>query len=139
MTIPRIGETARSFRLPAAQGGEIALDDYKGRNAVIVWFTKGMACVFCRQQMSQLARAYPRIREHGGEVLEVTNSPVGRAQFYAKKFTLPFPYLCDPDYRVRSAWGLQKRSYGPGYYAKTLVAGMKVGPVPNDFGDFKPA
>jgi peroxiredoxin len=139
MTIPRIGERARSFRLPSAQGGEVGLDDFENRRAVVVWFTKGMACPFCRQQMSQLARAYPRIKERGGEVLEVTSSAPARAQFYARQFKLPFPYLCDPDYRVRAEWGLAKRPHGLGYYAKTLMAGMKAPPPPNDFGSFKPA
>jgi peroxiredoxin len=138
MAIPRIGERARSFRLPSAQGNEVGLDDFKGRSAVVLWFTKGMACPFCRQQMSQLARAYPRIKEHGGEVLEVTNSTPARAQFYARRFSLPFPYLCDSDHRVRAEWGLQKRSHGLGYYAKTFVTGMKMEPPPNDFGNFKP-
>src|SRR5205823_4136374 len=138
MTIPRIGERARSFRLPSAQGGEVGLDDFKNRSAVVVWFTKGMACPFCRQQMSQLARAYPQIKERGGEVLEVTSSTPARAQFYARRFTLPFPYLCDPDHRVRADWGLQKRAHGLGYYAKTLVNAMKMeppaGPGPHALG-----
>jgi peroxiredoxin len=139
MTIPTIGEQARSFRLPSAQGGEVGLDDYRGHKAVVLWFTKGMACPFCRQQMSQLARAYARIQERGGEVVEVTNSTPARAQFYARRFTLPFPYLCDPEYRVRREWGLDKRSHGAAYYAKTLLAGMKAPSPPSDFGDFKPA
>ena len=138
MAIPSIGARARSFRLASAQGGEIGLDDFKNRSAVVVWFTKGMACPFCRQQMSQLARAYPSIKEHGGEVLEVTSSTPTRAQFYARQFKLPFPYLCDPDYRVRAEWGLQKRSHGPAHYVKTLVKGMSATPPPNDYGAFKP-
>jgi peroxiredoxin len=139
MTAPRIGEPGPSFRLPSAQGGEVGLEDFKGHHAVILWFTKGMACPFCRQQMSQLARVYPRIKQLGGEVLEVTNSTPARAQFYARQFRLPFPYLCDPDYRVRRAWGLERRSHGPAYYVKTLVAGMKSEMPPNDYGAFKPA
>jgi|ERR1051326_420573 peroxiredoxin len=139
MPLPKLGEKARSFRLPSAQGGEVALDDYKGRSAVVLWFTKGMACPFCRQQMSQLARAYPRVKEHGGEILEVTNTPLPRAQFYARQFALPFPYLCDPDFRVRREWGLEQRSHGPGYYVKTFIAGAKSTPPPSDYGGIKPA
>src|SRR5215208_5418963 len=139
MAVPKIGELAPALRLPAAQGGEISLSDYQGRRAVVLWFTKGMACPFCRQQMSQLTRALPRIRDRGGEVLEVTSSTPARAQAYARQFTLPFPYLCDPDYQARSAWGLEKRSHGPGYYAKRLVAGLKSAVPPNDYGTFKPA
>ncbi|MBM4439269.1 MAG: AhpC/TSA family protein [Candidatus Rokubacteria bacterium] len=139
MPIPRIGEKAPPFRLASAHGDEVALDDFKGRRAVVVWFTKGMACPFCRQQMSQLARGYPRVRELGGEVVEVTNSTPARARFYARRFTLPFPYLCDPDYAARRAWGLERRSRGPAYYARTLVAGLKLPALPNDYGDFMPA
>jgi peroxiredoxin len=139
MAIPRIGEPARPFRLPAAQGGEIGLNDFKGRQAVVLWFTKGMACPFCRQQMSQLKRAYPRIKEAGGEVLEVTNTTPARGQFYARQFELPFAYLCDPDHRVHDAWGIVRRPHGPGYYVKTFVQAMKMQPPPSDFGDVKPA
>jgi peroxiredoxin len=138
MAMPKIGETARPFRLPAASGVDIGLDDYKGRSAVVLWFTKGMACPFCRQQMSQLARGYDRIREHGGEVLEITNSTPSRARFYGRQFKLPFPYLCDPDYTVRRQWGLEKRSHGPAYYVKTFIAGASAAPPPNDYGNFKP-
>ena len=139
MAIPRIGEPARPFRLPSAQGGEVGLDDFKGRHAVILWFTKGMACPFCRQQMSQLKRAHARIKDAGGEILEVTGSAPARAQFYARQFALPFPYLCDPDHRVHEAWGIGRRSHGLGYYAKTLVKAIRTEPPANDFGTFKPA
>ena len=46
-----IGQMAPPLRLPSGQGQEVALEDYRGRQHVIVWFTKGMACPFCRQQM----------------------------------------------------------------------------------------
>jgi peroxiredoxin len=138
MAIPRIGEQARPFRLPSAQGGEVGLDDFKGRQAVVLWFTKGMGCPFCRQQMSQLKRAYPRIREAGGEILEVTNSTPARAAFYARRFALPFPYLCDPEHRVFSEWGIARRSHGPAFYAKTLVKALQMPVPPSDFGPFKP-
>ena len=138
MTIPRIGEPARPFRLPAAQGGEVSLDDFKGRHAVVLWFTKGMACPFCRQQMSQLKRGYARIRQAGGEVLQVTASPLARGQFYARQFALPFQYLCDVDHQVHDAWGIARRAHGIGYYAKTFEKAMKTQVPPSDFGAVKP-
>ena len=139
MTIPRIGERAPTFRLPAAQGGEIGLGDFTNRTAAIVWFTKGMACAFCRQQMSQIARAYSRIKEHNAEVLEITNSTLARGQLYARQFKLPFPYLCDPERQARAAWGIEKRAHGPGYYVKTFVAASKMAAPPSDFGELKPS
>src|SRR5919197_1898334 len=107
MSVIAVGQPAPSFRLPSGQGPVVGLDDYRGRGQVIVWFTKGMSCPFCRSQMSQLARGAERIRSLGAEVLQVTASPIERAAVYARSFKLPFPYLCDPEYRVYRARGLE--------------------------------
>ena len=128
-----VGQTAPAFRLPSGQGPEVALEDYRGRKNVIVWFTKGMACPFCRQQMSQLARAYGEFAARQAEIVEVTNSTPERARVYAQKFGLRFPYLCDPDYSVRRTWGLGLRSHGPLYYAKALYQGMTAPKVETGF------
>ena len=128
-----IGETAPSFRLPAAQGGEVGLDDYRGKQNVIVWLTKGMGCPFCRAQMSQLARSYDAIRQAGAEVLEVSVSPLSRAQMYAQKFKMPFPYLCDPDYRVHNEWKLASPPYGPLHVMHVMWTGMTSKMPENDY------
>ncbi len=134
-----IGTVAPSFRLPSAQGPDVALDDFRGRKNVIVWFTKGMSCPFCRQHMSQLARARDRFAALDAEVLEVTSSALDRARAYARKFPLPFPYLCDPDYRASRAFGLEIRSHGLAWYAKAFYVGATAGAVPNDYGQQTPA
>lgn len=133
-----VGQQAPPFRLPAGQGSEVGTEDYQGRSHLIVWFTKGMGCAFCRTQMSQLARGYPRLREAGAEVLQVTPTQPDRARFYARNFPIPFPYLCDPDYAVHRAWGLGVRSHSLAWYAKTFLAASKMPkPPPADIGDPK--
>jgi peroxiredoxin len=119
--------------LPTAQGSEVGIEDYRGKQNVIVWLTKGMGCPFCRSQMSQLARSYDDIRKRGAEVLEVSISPLSRAHIYAQKFKLPFPYLCDPDYRVHNEWKLASPPYGLVHAARAMWQGM-TSPMPeNDF------
>jgi len=71
------GEAMPSFRLPSGQGAEVSSEDYRGRNNLIVWFTKGMACPFCRQHMSQLVRGYPEFQKRDAEILEITTSKPG--------------------------------------------------------------
>ena len=137
MTTATLGERAPALRLPSGQGREIGLDDYRGRNNAIVWFTKGMACAFCRQHMSQLARGYPRFQALGAEILEITLTTPDRARFYVDKFKIPFPYLCDPDYQARRAWGLDARSHSMAWYAKRLYTGLKTPNPPSDFGEVK--
>jgi peroxiredoxin len=132
-----VGQPAPSFRLPSAEGAEIALEDFHGKKNVVVWFTKGMACPFCRSQMSQLARGYPEFQRLGAEVLEITLSSAPRARLYAQKFNIPFPYLCDPDYRVRRQWMLGDRRHGPASYARLVLRSIKEEPPSSDFGEVK--
>ena len=108
---PTVGDPAPPLRLPCAQGGEIDLQSYRGRALVIVWFTKGFSCPFCRQQMSQLARVAPKYRAVGAEVLVVSENTVeshlthgyeklavsSRAQFLARLFQEVYWPLRSPE------------------------------------------
>jgi peroxiredoxin len=133
-----VGQPAPPFRLPSAQGSEIGPEDYRGRKNVIVWFTKGMGCPFCRAQMSQLARGYADFQKLDAEILEVSVSSPKRARLYAQKFRIPFPYLCDPDFRVRREWGLERREHGLVFLARNLVSGMRAERPANDWGNWGP-
>lgn len=104
-----VGTIAPSFQLRGAHGRDVALEDYRGRRHVVVWFSKGMACPFCRHQMSQLSIAYPRLRGLNAEVVHITPTPVDRARMYARRFRLDFPYLSDPTFATWTAWGLALR------------------------------
>jgi peroxiredoxin len=111
MTGPEIGHPAPAFRLPSAQGAEVSLADYAGRRNVILFFAKGMGCGFCRQKMSQLARGAPRFHALDTDIVMISPTTPQRGRFYAKNFPVPFPYLCDPDYRVYEAYGMPVRKH----------------------------
>ena len=121
-----VGRQAPTFRLPAGQGGEIGPADYRGRSNLVVWFTKGMACPFCRTQMSQFARGLGRLKAAGTEVIQITPTKLDRARFYVKNFPIPFPYLCDPDLTVHREWGLGVRSHSLLWYLQKFQAGSKM-------------
>ena len=42
VTPPEVGSPAPPFRLASAQGQEIALEDYRGVQHVVLWFSKGL-------------------------------------------------------------------------------------------------
>jgi peroxiredoxin len=131
----KVGDAAPGFALPAAQGRTFDLGTYKGQN-VILWFTKGFGCPFCRQQMSQLARAAPRFHDRKADVLQITPTPLERARLYARNFKLPFAYLCDVDNTTRQAYGLGIRHNPVHWYLRKLARSAirrNAAPV-NEFG-----
>jgi peroxiredoxin len=133
-----VGQPVPAFRLPTGQGPEIGPEDYRGRRNIVVWFTKGMGCPFCRRHMSQLVEGYPSFSALNAEILEVTPTPPERARFYVRNYRIPFPYLCDPQRRVRSAWGLEKRQHSLAWYAGKFIDGARAQIPPDHFGKFSP-
>ncbi len=111
---PRLGEKAPDFRLAAAGGGEIALSDYLGRKNLLLWFSKGLYCPFCRRNMARLSQAYAQFVALDTEILQITHNTQKEADLYFRNYHLATPYLCDPDRRVHLAYGvaLERQSLG---------------------------
>ena len=42
MSLPALGAPAPTFRLISASGAEVALEDYRGRRKIVLWFSKGL-------------------------------------------------------------------------------------------------
>jgi peroxiredoxin len=129
-----IGERAPSFRLPSGQGPDVSLDEYVGRASLILLFAKGMACGFCRQKMSQLARGLSTFQALGAEIVLITPTLPSRARFYATHFKLAFPYLSDPDYTVYRQYGLDVRPHALSWYAHRLYLGVTTQKPETEFG-----
>jgi len=65
----------------------------------------------------------------------VTRTPLARAQLYARRFPLTFPYLCDVDSAARRAYGLGSRPYPiSDYAARMLTALWRPKAFPDDYG-----
>jgi peroxiredoxin Q/BCP len=134
-----VGQKVPSFRLPAAQGGELGPGDYEGRRNLILFFAKGMACGFCRQKMSQLARGASRFQALDTDVVMVAPTTLERGRFYARNFPLPFPYLCDPDYRVFQDYGMAVREHSLLWKTRLFTNAMRMPhPEVTELGAAKP-
>lgn len=56
--------------------------------------------------MAQLRLGYPEIKKRGADLLQITITPAKLGPIYAKRFDLPFPYLCDQDQSLHRLFGL---------------------------------
>jgi peroxiredoxin len=116
-----VGKPAPEFRLPTADQGEIALSECLSRGHAVVWFSRGLGCPVCRRNRAQLTLSYPSLRELNAEILEVTPTPVDRANFYFSNYSLAFPYLCDPSRSSFEAYGVDQKPVTVWDQAKVMM------------------
>jgi peroxiredoxin len=112
---------APDFRLAAAGGGEIALSDYLGRKNLLLWFSKGLHCPFCRRNMARLSQAYAQFLALHAEVLQITHNTQEEAELYFRSYKLATPYLCDPDRQVHLRYGIPLEQQAIGAVAANIV------------------
>lgn len=85
---------APGFTLPEASGLQISLSDYRGRPLVLVFF-RSFSSPVCRRHLSELQRAYQRIRAAGGEVVAISVEPREKSRAAKEELGLTFPILAD--------------------------------------------
>jgi putative peptide zinc metalloprotease protein len=119
-----VGRAAPEFRLASAQGGEIGPQDYRGAKRVVLWFSKGLFCPFCRRNMAQLGLRYPEIQAMQAEVLQVTHNTLEEARGYLKHYPMKFPYLCDAERTVHERYGVTLTGIGLGGFLASGAAVM---------------
>lgn len=66
----KVGDAAPDFTLQTVDGETVSLDDYKGKNLVLV-FNRGHWCPFCMNQVGQLAAKAGEFDAQDAEVLVV--------------------------------------------------------------------
>jgi len=119
-----VNTVAPNFRLASAQGHDIALEDYRGQKNVLLWFSNGLFCPFCRRYMAQLRLGYPELQRRNTDILQVTCSTPEEAQLYFRQYQLSFPYLCDPERAIFPLYGIRIARAALGKFAAHMAAGM---------------
>ena len=103
-----VGDPAPHFTLPAIQGGQVSLADYHGRSRIILWFSRGFTCNFCRRYMQLILSRYDEMIAHEIEVVQIAPNLLETARLYFDPAT-PYPFICDPDKRLYAVYGLGDR------------------------------
>ena len=107
----KVGSPAPELELESVQGPTIRLSDYRGTHNVVIWFSRGYNCPFCRRYMAQLDQAHDKFRAANVEVLLVGPNVLKPARIYFQRQPLKFHFLCDPTKSVYLRFGL--RDLGP--------------------------
>jgi peroxiredoxin len=103
-----VGDVAPEFTLPSLRGTQISLGNYRHKRHVVLWFSRGFTCNFCRNYMQSVIDAYPALQAAGIEVIQVAPNLLESARAYFDDGP-PFPFVCDPDKRMYAVYGLGDR------------------------------
>ncbi len=134
------GDTAPAFRLTAADGRTVALQDYRGRSLVVYFYPAAMT-PGCTKQACDFRDNLALLAEAGVDVVGISpDKPEKLARFVARD-ALTFPLLADPEKTILTAYGAfgEKTLYGKtvtGVIRSTIVVDPK-GKVAHAFYNVK--
>ena len=105
MAVIEEGQPAPMFRLPTGEGGEVALEDLRGKKVVLYFYPKDdtpgctrEACAF-RDLRSEFAAK-------GAEIIGVSPDSPDSHRAFSQKFSLPFTLLADEGADVAQKYGV---------------------------------
>jgi peroxiredoxin Q/BCP len=141
--MPAIGKTAPKFKLPASSGQTIALEDFKGKQMVVLYFYPRADTPGCTTEACAFRDALADYDKSNIAVLGISPDPVKAVTKFAEKFHLNFPLLADEDHAITEKYGCwqEKSMYGKKYWgaARTTFVIAKDGKVLHVFEKVKPA
>jgi peroxiredoxin Q/BCP len=142
LAIPAVGALAPAFALPASGGRTISLGDFKGKQAVVLYFYPRADTPGCTKQACGFRDGLADFDRAKVAVLGVSPDPVKAVEKFTKKFDLNFPLLADEDHAVCDKYGVwvEKSMYGKRYWgaARTTFVIGKDGRVLHVFEKVKP-
>ncbi len=109
----KVGEKAPAFALKTGTGETVRLADFLGKCVVLYFYPKDDT-PGCTKEACSFQDNRVQLTKAGAVVLGISRDSVDSHQRFAKKFSLQFPLLSDPDASVCKAYGVygQKSMYG---------------------------
>jgi peroxiredoxin Q/BCP len=107
------GKTAPAFRLADADGNEVALSSFAGKDVIVYFYPKDDT-PGCTKEACGFRDGWKDLKKAGAVVLGVSADSGASHKKFAAKYKLPFTLLSDPDHAVMTkygAWG-EKVLYG---------------------------
>jgi len=106
---PDVGQPAPLFSLTSVQGEPVELAAFRGRRNVVVWFSRGFTCPFCRVYMDGMREGYELLQAADTEIIQVGPNLLQAARIFFGHSPTPYPFVCDPDKRLFAVYGLGDR------------------------------
>ena len=111
MAFPKVGNLAPKFSLQDHEDKTVALDDFKGKSSVVVYFYPKAMTPGCTTQAQGLRDSGKALRGFNTVVLGISPDPVKRLAKFVERDELNFQLLSDEDHATAGrygAWGPKK-------------------------------
>jgi peroxiredoxin Q/BCP len=102
----RVGDQAPDFTLNSQDGKPVALKDFLGRKAVVLYFYPRDNTRICTKEACSFRDSYSAFTDAGAEVLGVSSDSEQSHEGFIKEQHLPFKLLSDPGAQVRKLYGV---------------------------------
>lgn len=103
-----VGDRAPEFAVQSNTGQEVSLADYRGKNAVVLYFYPKDGTTICTKEACSFRDAYEDFVQVGAVVIGVSSDSAESHQSFAASHRLPFVLLTDADGSLRKAFGVSK-------------------------------
>lgn len=108
-----VGKAAPDFTMPDTSGQEVSLASFRGRQAVVLYFSEGASCDACLAQMKAIEQKQDAFSAAGFVVLPIVMDTKAQIAAAASSYGVATPFLIDA--------GAASKAYG------TLGKGMHAG------------
>jgi len=111
------GRQAPAFTLPASTGGEVSLQDFAGKQHVVLYFYPRDMTPGCTQEACSFRDLRAEFEQAGAAILGVSTDDLASHARFTEAHALSFPLLSDTDAAVATQYGVwkEKRQYGRTY------------------------
>jgi peroxiredoxin Q/BCP len=104
----QVGDRAPDFSGVTQAGQRVALADYLGKQAVVLYFYPQDGTAVCTAQACAFRDAYEDFTKAGAVVIGVSGDSEKKHEEFASGKKLPFLLLSDADGALRTAFGVPK-------------------------------
>jgi peroxiredoxin Q/BCP len=110
----RAGEPAPDFTLPASTGENVSLSDFRGKQAVVLYFYPKDDTPGCTKEACSFRDLSAEFAAKGAVILGVSPDSVDSHRKFRDKYHLPFTLLADQGAEVATQYGVwkEKSMYG---------------------------
>ncbi len=115
--MPKAGDPAPEFSLPADDGNSYSLAGLRGRKVVLYFYPKDDT-PGCTKEACSFRDNLARVTSKGAVVLGVSHDDIESHAKFRKKYSLSFPLLSDTEGKVLGEYGVWKEK---GMFGKSFL------------------